>query len=286
MNGSTASRSIEDLHAAPVSPTSGRWGQTRRAVRSASRVFATILVVSSTSLSNAREVSPSRSIDGIPPGARLEQHEVRQTIEAEVWGWGEEISTELAFPRFDTLNGSRQLLEMRFSYNFHANWMGHWLASPYDVPTFATVRVWIGQDFFPFTNEILHIPPGVGSLSAYGGLRPPFAPEAFQPLFAGWAVGYDFDDDGNFVPDFSTAVVVDDPSPFIGPDEVVSQTRWFADEPEMTEELAGPPPPPNSIYTPELLEAELEDASMSFAVHYVYLAQDAVFADGFDGASP
>jgi len=286
MSHSSASHPIGNLDAVPVSPTPGRWKCPPRRLAQSGRALATILILSSVPLSNAREVSPLRGVNGIPPDARLEQHEVRQTIQAELWGWGAETNTEVVFPRFDTLGGSRQLLEMRFSYSFQANWIAHWLESPYDVPTYATVRVWIGQDFFPFTNEILHIPPGEGSMSAYGGLRPAFAPEASQPLFAGWALGYEFDDDGNFVVDFPNAVIVEDPTPFIGSDDATLPTRWFADEPEMTDELAGPPPPPDAIYAPELLEAELADASMRFAVHYVYLVQDAVFADGFDGASP
>jgi hypothetical protein len=246
----------------------------------------TILIVSWVPFSNARDVSPVRSVQGIPPDARLEQHQVQQAIQAELWGWGADTNTEVVLPRFDTMGGSRQLLEMRFSYSFQANWTGHWLESPYDVPTYATVRIWVGQDFFPFTNEILHIPPGEGSFAAHGGLRPPYAPEVWYPLLVGFALGYEFDDDGNFVVDFPNAVIVEDPTPFIGSDEVVLPVRWFADEPEMTDELAGPPPPPNAIYAPELLEAELEDASMSFVVHYVYLVQDDVFANGFDGASP
>jgi hypothetical protein len=287
MSDSAASRRVGGGNATPALQAVGRRAdRSRWVVRRAGRALAALAFLSPVSFSNAGEAPLPGAIREIPPGTRIEQHEVQQAIQAELWGWGADAATELAVPRFDAQGGNRELVEMRFSYSFRADWTAHWLESSYDVPTYATVRVWIGQDFSPFTDEILHIPPGEGSLSSYGGLRPPFAPAASQPLLVAWSVGYEFDEGGDFVPDFPNAVVVEDATPFIGPDGAVFVLRWFADEPEMTSQLAGLPPPPDAIYTPELLGAELGGASMRFTVHYVYRVHDAVFADGFDGSLP
>jgi hypothetical protein len=233
------------------------------------------------------QVLPS-GVPGFPPGTRLEQYQAQSAVTAEELNWGAESSGVLEIPKFDSLGGTRQLLQVRFSYLIRYNIIAQWQASTYDAHTYAHAWLEVGHELPPFTTEFLGIPPEEGTRYGVGALRPPFHPALTVPTYAQSAVGYQYnDDDEMWVPDFNHAAVVDDlndAAALIGTGIAQFPTRWFSYEPDISDWVPPgvPPFPAGTVYAPELLSVEFVDAFDELVVYYIYAVGDPIFDDSFE----
>jgi hypothetical protein len=246
--------------------------------------------IDATDESDTQVLLPS-GVPGFPPGTRLEHHQAQSAVTAEELNWGAENFGLLEIPKFDSLGGTRQLLQVRFSYLIRYNIIAQWQASTYDAHTYAHAWLEVGHEFPPFTTEFLGIPPEEGIRYGIGSLRPPFHPALTFPTYAQSAVGYQYnDDDEMWVPDFNHAAVVDDlddAAALIGKGVAQFPTRWFSYEPDISDWVppGAPPFPPDTVYAPELLSVEFVDALDELVVYYVYAVGDPIFDDGFEEPS-